>query len=164
VSRWIGGLAEWEEGETTYLSVAFTWLLDEAYTRAELLAEQLGCGVLCAENWPADSVGLQAIPGTAPWLASEALMSVPLDVQALAARLEGPLMSREEIVQLSADAAALLTALRETRAELASMVELVGHIEYPPAGVWSREELWAIEMLTQAKEAAAVLASVQDAP
>jgi hypothetical protein len=63
VSRWIGGLAEWEEGETTYLSVAFTWLLDEAYTRAELLAEQLGCGVLCAENWPADSVGLQAIPG-----------------------------------------------------------------------------------------------------
>jgi hypothetical protein len=91
-------------------------------------------------------------------------MSVPLDVQALAARLEGPLMSREEIVQLSADAAALLTALRETRAELASMVELVGHIEYPPAGVWSREELWAIEMLTQAKEAAAVLASVQDAP
>lgn len=31
---WVGGLAEWEEGETTYLSVAFTWKLDEAYSRA----------------------------------------------------------------------------------------------------------------------------------
>lgn len=38
---WIGGLAEWEEGETTYLSVAFTWLLDEAYTRA-VFAKALG--------------------------------------------------------------------------------------------------------------------------
>lgn len=31
---WIGGLAEWEDGDTTYLSVSFTWKLDEAYTRA----------------------------------------------------------------------------------------------------------------------------------
>lgn len=31
---WSGGLAEWTEGDTTYLSVAFTWLLDEAYSRA----------------------------------------------------------------------------------------------------------------------------------
>jgi hypothetical protein len=31
---WIGGLAEWEDGDTTYLSVAFTWKLDEAYMRA----------------------------------------------------------------------------------------------------------------------------------
>jgi len=31
---WSGGLAEWQEGETTYLSVAFTWKLDEAYSRA----------------------------------------------------------------------------------------------------------------------------------
>lgn len=31
---WIGGLAEWEEGDTTFLSVAFTWKLDEAYSRA----------------------------------------------------------------------------------------------------------------------------------
>ncbi len=31
---WIGGLAEWQEGNTTYLSVAFTWKLDEAYSRA----------------------------------------------------------------------------------------------------------------------------------
>lgn len=38
---WVGGLAEWEEGDTTYLSVAFTWKLDEAYTRA-LFAKVLG--------------------------------------------------------------------------------------------------------------------------
>ncbi len=31
---WSGGLAEWEEGETTYLSVAFTWKLEEAHSRA----------------------------------------------------------------------------------------------------------------------------------
>lgn len=32
--KWVGGLAEWEEGDTTYLSVAFTWKLDDAYMRA----------------------------------------------------------------------------------------------------------------------------------
>lgn len=31
---WTGGLAEWEDGETTYLSVAFTWKLNDAYMRA----------------------------------------------------------------------------------------------------------------------------------
>lgn len=31
---WIGGLAEWSEGDTLYLSIAFTWKLDEAYARA----------------------------------------------------------------------------------------------------------------------------------
>lgn len=31
---WVGGLAEWEDGDTTFLSVAFTWKLDEAYSRA----------------------------------------------------------------------------------------------------------------------------------
>jgi hypothetical protein len=31
---WIGGLAEWTEGDTAYLSVAFTWKLQEAYHRA----------------------------------------------------------------------------------------------------------------------------------
>lgn len=31
---WIGGLAEWTDGDTAYLSVAFTWLLDQAYARA----------------------------------------------------------------------------------------------------------------------------------
>lgn len=38
---WIGGLAEWDDGDTTYLSVAFTWKLDEAYTRAQF-AKALG--------------------------------------------------------------------------------------------------------------------------
>lgn len=32
---YIGGLAEWEEGDTTYLSVAFTWKLNDAYARAQ---------------------------------------------------------------------------------------------------------------------------------
>lgn len=41
MSRWVGGLAEWQEGDTTYLSVAFTWHLDEAYTRA-VFAQALG--------------------------------------------------------------------------------------------------------------------------
>lgn len=31
---WIGGLAEWEEGNTLYLSVAFTWKMPEAHARA----------------------------------------------------------------------------------------------------------------------------------
>jgi hypothetical protein len=31
---WIGGLAEWSDGDTLYLSIAFTWKLDEAYARA----------------------------------------------------------------------------------------------------------------------------------
>jgi hypothetical protein len=32
--KWSGGLAEWVEGETAYLSVAFSWRLNDAYTRA----------------------------------------------------------------------------------------------------------------------------------
>lgn len=31
---WSGGLAEWQEGDTVFLSVAFTWKLAEAYDRA----------------------------------------------------------------------------------------------------------------------------------
>ena len=34
VGSWVGGLAEWIEGETAYLSVAFTWKLPEARERA----------------------------------------------------------------------------------------------------------------------------------
>lgn len=37
---WIGGLAEWTENETMYLSVAFTWKLDEAYARAQFARSQ----------------------------------------------------------------------------------------------------------------------------
>lgn len=31
---WSGGLAEWIDGDTAYLSIAFTWRLDDAYSRA----------------------------------------------------------------------------------------------------------------------------------
>lgn len=33
-SRWTGGLAEWTEGNTAYLSIAFTWKLHQARDRA----------------------------------------------------------------------------------------------------------------------------------
>jgi hypothetical protein len=33
--KWIGGLAEWTEGDTAYISIAFTWLLDDAWRRAK---------------------------------------------------------------------------------------------------------------------------------
>lgn len=32
--QWVNGLAEWIDGETAYLSVAFTWRLQDAYQRA----------------------------------------------------------------------------------------------------------------------------------
>lgn len=41
IPRWIGGLAEWQDGETTFLSVAFTWKLDEAWGRA-MFAKSMG--------------------------------------------------------------------------------------------------------------------------
>ncbi|RVC47608.1 hypothetical protein EN781_00280 [Mesorhizobium sp. M4A.F.Ca.ET.090.04.2.1] len=34
LGRWSGGLAEWTEGDTAYISVVFTWRLGEAYSRA----------------------------------------------------------------------------------------------------------------------------------
>ena len=37
---WSGGLAEWREGDTAFLSVAFTWKLDEAWQRAKFAAAQ----------------------------------------------------------------------------------------------------------------------------
>jgi len=33
-TRWVGGLAEWVDGDTAFLSVAFTWRLNDAYSRA----------------------------------------------------------------------------------------------------------------------------------
>ena len=39
--KWIGGLAEWQEGDTTFLSIAFTYKLDEAFSRA-LFAKACG--------------------------------------------------------------------------------------------------------------------------
>jgi hypothetical protein len=34
LGKWCGGLADWVEGDTAYLSVAFTWMLKDAYQRA----------------------------------------------------------------------------------------------------------------------------------
>jgi hypothetical protein len=34
LGRWVGGLAEWTDGDTAFLSIAFTWRLDDAYQRA----------------------------------------------------------------------------------------------------------------------------------
>lgn len=39
--KWIGGLAEWDDGDITYLSVAFTWLIPQAAVRA-IIAKALG--------------------------------------------------------------------------------------------------------------------------
>lgn len=44
-AAWNGGLAEWIEGDTTYLSVAFTWQLENAYSRA-LFAKSQGMKVI----------------------------------------------------------------------------------------------------------------------
>jgi hypothetical protein len=38
--QWVNGLAEWTEGDTAYLSVAFTWRLDDARRRAEHYRDQ----------------------------------------------------------------------------------------------------------------------------
>lgn len=37
---WSGGLAEWRVGDLVFLSVAFTWKLDEAYSRAQFARAQ----------------------------------------------------------------------------------------------------------------------------
>lgn len=50
MSKWVGGLAEWSEKDTSYLSVAFTYKLDEAYTRA-LFAR--ACGQRVVAGGPA---------------------------------------------------------------------------------------------------------------
>src|SRR5262245_29720623 len=50
MSKWIGGLAEWQDGDTTYLSVAFTWKLDEAFARAQFAR---ACGQRVVAGGPA---------------------------------------------------------------------------------------------------------------
>lgn len=47
---WVGGLAEWEEGGTTYLSVAFTWRVPDAAARARFAQ---GCGRRVVAGGPA---------------------------------------------------------------------------------------------------------------
>lgn len=36
MSKWVGGLAEWVDGDTAYLSIAFTWKIAEAVERARI--------------------------------------------------------------------------------------------------------------------------------
>lgn len=43
--KWVDGLAEWADGETTYLSIVFTWKVREAYERAQF-ARALGMRVV----------------------------------------------------------------------------------------------------------------------
>jgi len=50
VSKWVGGLAEWDDGDTRFLSVAFTWKLEEAYERAVFARE---CGMKVVAGGPA---------------------------------------------------------------------------------------------------------------
>lgn len=49
-AKWIGGLAEWREGDTVYLSIAFTWRLNEAYFRARY---HVACGRRVRAGGPA---------------------------------------------------------------------------------------------------------------
>lgn len=48
--KWVGGLAEWIEGGTVYLSVAFTWKLPEARDRARF---HRACGLKVRAGGPA---------------------------------------------------------------------------------------------------------------
>lgn len=50
MSGWIGGLAEWQDGDMTYLSIAFTYKLDEAYSRAQFAR---ACGQRVIAGGPA---------------------------------------------------------------------------------------------------------------
>jgi hypothetical protein len=39
-SKWSGGLTEWIEGDTAFISVAFSWCLPDAYQRATFLKQE----------------------------------------------------------------------------------------------------------------------------
>jgi hypothetical protein len=62
---WSGGLAEWTEGDTAFLSVAFFWKLPNAYQRAIWYREQGykvragGVGLFARKNYLAEVATLQ---------------------------------------------------------------------------------------------------------
>lgn len=64
--QWVGGLADWTDGGVAYLSVAFTWKLDEAYSRAvwyRSLGYQVragGPGIFTRKHYLADVADLDA--------------------------------------------------------------------------------------------------------
>ena len=39
-ASWVGGLAEWQDEDTVYISVAFTWKIDAAYEKAQFAKAQ----------------------------------------------------------------------------------------------------------------------------
>ena len=65
---WVDGLAEWTEGDTAFLSVAFTWRLDDAYQRAIFYRAQGykvragGPGVFTRKHYLADVAELGGPP------------------------------------------------------------------------------------------------------
>ena len=65
---WVNGLAEWIEGDTAFLSVAFTWKLDEAWQRAIYLKAQGyrvragGPGIFTRKHYLADVAELGGEP------------------------------------------------------------------------------------------------------
>lgn len=59
---WSGGLAEWIDGNTAYLSVVFSWKLQEAYQRAAWLSQQ---GYLVRAGGPAVAMNPDSMSGIA---------------------------------------------------------------------------------------------------
>ena len=67
---WVNGLAEWTDGDTAHLSIAFTWRLDDAYMRALWYRAQGfkvragGPGVFTRKHYLADVAELGGEPPT----------------------------------------------------------------------------------------------------
>lgn len=59
---WSGGYAEWTDGDTAYISVVFSWKLDEAYQRAVWLSNM---GYKVRAGGPAVTLNPQKISGVA---------------------------------------------------------------------------------------------------
>jgi hypothetical protein len=65
---WVNGLAEWTEGDTAFLSIAFTWRMDDAYQRAIFYRAQGfrvragGPGVFTRKHYLADVAELGGEP------------------------------------------------------------------------------------------------------
>ena len=63
---WVGGLAEWEDGDTLFLSVAFTWKIDEAYQKAQF-ARAMGMNVIAGGPALALPQNLERLAGIAEY-------------------------------------------------------------------------------------------------
>lgn len=71
---WVNGLAEWTESDTAFLSVAFTWRLDDAYQRAVFYralgfrVRAGGPGIFTRRNYLADVAEIGGEPPGEPLL------------------------------------------------------------------------------------------------